>query len=65
RSPEFCDAIARRLEGDQPILGVVKDKQSPFLEQVREHPKVRLLRVTPDNRDVMPRRIYDLLGPQI
>ena len=65
RSPEFCAAIARRLEGDLPILGVVKDKQSPFLEQVRNHPKVRLLRVTPDNRDEMPRRIYDLLGPQI
>ena len=65
RSPEFCAAIARRLEGDLPILGVVKDKQSSFLEQVRNHPKVRLLRVTPDNRDEMPRQIYELLHTQL
>ena len=65
RSPEFCAAIARRLEGDLPILGVVKDKRSPFLEQVRSHPKVRLLRVTRENRDEMPQQIYELLETQL
>ena len=65
RSPEFYAAIARRLEGDLPVLGVVKDKRSPFLEQVRSHPKVRLLRVTRENRDEMPQQIYELLEPQL
>lgn len=65
RSPEFCAAIARRLEGDLPVLGVVKDKRSPFLEQVRSHPKVRLLRVTRENRDEMPQQIYELLETQL
>ena len=65
RSPEFCAAIARRLDGDLPILGVVKDKASPFLEQVRNHPKVRLLRVTRENRDGMPQQIYQLLRSQL
>ena len=50
---------------DIPILGVVKKKQAPFLEQVRRHPKVELIEVTRENRDDIPARIVDLLRPQL
>lgn len=65
RVPEFCRAILRRLDGDMPILGVVKNKRSDFLEQVRRHPKVRLLTVDTENRERIPQRICELLGPGI
>lgn len=65
KAREFCEAIARRLEGDLPILGVVKNKPGDFLDQVRRHPKVRLLQVDRDNREVMPQLICDLLRPQL
>ena len=65
RVPEFCTAILRRLDEDLPVLGVVKNKRSDFLEQVRRHPKVRLLNVDPENRDRIPQRICELLGPGI
>ena len=65
KAPEFCAAIARRLEGDIPILGVVKKKQAPFLEQVRRHPKVELIEVTRENRDGIPALIVELLRPQL
>ena len=65
RAPEFCAAVARRLDGDIPILGVVRNLQTTFLEQVRRHSKVRLLDVTTENRDGIPARIVDLLRPQL
>lgn len=65
RAPRFCAAIARRLDGDLPILGVVKNKPAPFLEQVRQHPKVRLLSVTRDNRNGIPQDICRWLGESL
>ncbi|MBR2783312.1 MAG: hypothetical protein IKD93_03865 [Firmicutes bacterium] len=64
-APEFCAAIARRLEGELPVLGVVKHKPGGFLEQVRRHPRVRLLTVTRDNREDIPQQIADVLRPQL
>lgn len=37
----FCDAVLERLDGDIPILAAVKDKEIPFLNQVRNHPNCK------------------------
>lgn len=63
--PQFGAAILRRLDGDLPVLGVVRNKRTSLLEQVRRHPRVRLLDIDRDNRDDVPRRIAELLAPQL
>ncbi len=50
-SPAFCQGILRHLEGDIPVLAVVKDKDTPFLRRVREHPKGMCYYVDAENRD--------------
>ncbi|HML49232.1 MAG TPA: nucleoside-triphosphatase, partial [Clostridia bacterium] len=51
RAPRFQRAVLRTLDGSTPVLGVVQDAKSAFLEQVKCHPKVELIAVTPENRD--------------
>ena len=47
----FCDAVLERLDGDIPILAAVKDKEIPFLNQVRNHNDYH-------NDDQMPQRSF-------
>lgn len=35
----FCDAILARLDGEIPVIAAVKDKDFPFLQKVKTHPK--------------------------
>lgn len=46
----FQDALMRRIDGDVPVLGVLKDSPSPLLDKIRAHPKVTVREVTIDNR---------------
>ena len=50
-SPAFCKGILRHLDGDKPVIAVVKDKDTPFLRSVREHPKGTCFYVEEKNRD--------------
>ena len=61
RTPEFLAAVFERLDGDVPILGVVKRRESPFLDAVRVHPNVELIEVTVENRDAVPQIIMERL----
>lgn len=47
----FCNAVFALLDGDAPVLAAVKDRELPFLERVRAHPKCRSFFITPENRD--------------
>ncbi len=38
------------LDGDTPVIGVIKPRSSDFLDLVRKHPRVEILEVTPENR---------------
>ena len=58
---EFKRAVFERLDGDVPILGVVKMVQTPFLDAVRAHPCVTVVTVTQANRDDVPRLIREML----
>lgn len=50
----FRRAVLRCLDGPIPIVGVIQQAQSAFLEEVRGHPHVRLLEVTEENRGIIP-----------
>lgn len=62
---EFQREIFKTLNGDVPILGVVRQGYSGWLDDIRSHPKVTLLTVTGDNRDVLPDQIAARLQNQI
>jgi len=47
----FCEAIMHRLNGDIPVIAAVKDRDLPFLEAVRSHPKCHCFYLEPENRE--------------
>lgn len=40
-APRFSSAVLACLDGDTPVLAAVRDKDTPFLQRVRRHPKAR------------------------
>ena len=49
----FQAAVLAALDGARPVLGVIKPRAHPFLDQIRRHPRVRVELVTPENRDAL------------
>ncbi|MDR1953314.1 MAG: nucleoside-triphosphatase [Clostridiales Family XIII bacterium] len=50
----FQKEVFRLLDTDRPVLGVVKARHTPFLDDVRSHVAVTVLEVTKGNRDSIP-----------
>lgn len=48
---DFQEKVMEILDGDIPVLGVIKPKKTPFLDRVRSHPGVCIFGVIPDNRE--------------
>lgn len=48
---QFQAAVLNLLGADTPILGVVQARAGVLPDRIRQHPKVRLLTVTEENRD--------------
>ena len=53
RAEAFQSAVLRVLDGKIPVLGVLQKAESPFLRKAAEHPNVRVLEVTAENRDIL------------
>jgi nucleoside-triphosphatase len=49
----FQSAVLERLDGDIPVLGVIKPRRTTFLDEVRSRGSVRVMEVTPENRDAL------------
>jgi len=59
----FCRRVEALLDGDTPILGVVRLRDdTPLQRAVRRHPKVRLLTVTEENRDALLPELTEILA---
>jgi nucleoside-triphosphatase len=50
----FQNEVLDALKGDIPVLGVVKAGLAEWTNEIRRHPKVRLLTVDRSNRDMLP-----------
>lgn len=50
---QFQAAVLTLLDGDTPIIGVVQARAGRLPDQIRRHPRVRLLTVTEENRDAL------------
>ncbi len=62
---EFQAEILNTLDGNIPVLGVVRLRSSGWTDAIRNHPKVTLITVTEQNRDQLPGQIISLLQPNI
>lgn len=49
----FQAAVFRTLGGSTPILGVLQQAQSQFLDRIARHPRVTVLTVTEENRNTL------------
>ena len=56
-SASFCRAVREALSGPNPVLGSVGLKGGGFMEEVRRWPGLRLIQVTPANREELPAMI--------
>ena len=48
---EFQREVFSCLDSDEPVLGVIKPIQTPFLEKIRAHTAVHTIEVTIENRN--------------
>ena len=53
----FQQAVLGALDGPLPVLGVIKPRQTPFLDAVRAHPRTRAVLVTEENRDALLEKV--------
>lgn len=50
----FQEAVFRTLEGAIPVIGVLQQAESEFLDRIARHPQVTVLTVSRENRDDLP-----------
>jgi nucleoside-triphosphatase len=55
--PEFVDATRRLLGGAAPLLATVATKGGGLIAEAKVRPDVRLVEVTPANRDGLPQEL--------
>lgn len=58
-SLKFQKEVLDSLEGNIPVLGVVNLRSSGWVEKIRNHPRVKLITVTEENRDELPMILVD------
>lgn len=57
----YHEALRLCIEGDVPMLCAIRKLKAPWADWIRNHPRVRLIEVTRENRDNIPHEILNLL----
>ncbi len=58
----FQQAVLAALDGDVPILGVVRQDADGWIETIKNHPRVKLLVVSVQNRESIPTMALEAIG---
>ncbi len=62
-SQAFIDAVKEALDADKPmIITLHKKSRNPLLQDIRRRDDVRILEVTPTNRNLLPYKIVRLMS---
>ena len=62
-SQAFIDAVKEALDVDKPmIITLHKKSRNPLLQDIRRRDDVRILEVTPTNRNILPYKIVRLMN---
>ena len=62
---DFCQAVLRLLDGKNPVIAAVKNREHPFLDAVRSHPNARCFYITPENRDALYEEVLVFMKQQL
>ena len=65
KSDAFCQAVLHLLEGKNPVIAAVKNREHPFLDAVRNHPNARCFYITAENRDALYEEVLAFMKQQL
>lgn len=60
-SERFKTAVWEALDCSTPLLGTIQRKRHPFLDRIRQLDTVKIIQVSPDNRDELPGQLLTLI----
>lgn len=58
----FHASILRCLDGSIPVLGVLQQADTSLFHEIAAHPRVHLIHVSTENRDVLPEQLIHLFS---
>ena len=61
----FCHAVLHLLNGRNPVIAAVKNREHPFLDAVRNHPNARCFYITAENRDALYEEVLAFMKQQL
>lgn len=64
-SPLFLDTVARLIESRANLLATIVFDPEPWSLWFKSHPRVTLIEVTRENRDLLPNHLLSLLNSEI
>lgn len=65
-SDAFCTAVKDALDSDKPVIMTLhKKSRNPLLQDIRRRDDVRILEVTPVNKNLLPYKIEKLLQEKL
>jgi len=65
-SQKFCDIVIEALDSDKPIMVTLhKKSRTPLLQDVRRRDDIRILEVTPVNRNLLPYKIEKIMEEKL
>ena len=65
-SEAFCDIVIEALDSDKPIMVTLhKKSRTPLLQDVRRRDDIRILEVTPVNRNLLPYKIEKIMKEKL
>ena len=64
-SRAFCEAVLEKLDGDAPVIAAVKNRDIPFLQAVRSHPRGEIFFITEENREELFGQVLAFMREQM
>jgi len=65
-SERFCEIVIEALDSDKPIIVTLhKKSRTPLLQDVRRRDDIRILEVTPVNRNLLPYKIEKIVKEKL
>ncbi len=65
-SEEFCKMVTEAFDSDKPIIVTLhKKSRTPLLQDVRRRDDIRILEVTPVNRNLLPYKIEKIMEEKL
>jgi len=65
-SEKFCEMVTAALDSDKPIIVTLhKKSRTPLLQDVRRRDDIRILEVTPVNRNLLPYKIEKIMEEKL